>query len=382
MPTAAAKNNYPVLSWVGFILAGFALLAGLVAAAPDFDLMGQLAGQRFGLEGRRAVNEWRQLLAGSAELSENEQLRAVNDFINRKVRFSNDADIWGKPDYWATPLETLGRGMGDCEDFSIAKYISLKLLGVPGEKLRMTYVKASLGGTYSQITQAHMVLGYYPTPTGEPLILDNLSPDILPASRRRDLHPVFSFSMENLWVGTSAMPAANASARLSHWRDVLNRMRGEGLNVLFEPEKKLASRPKVEKTKEEPPPVRAQAVEKQVVPRSAKEPAPPQKAEKKEEPSPASAQASEKQVAPQSAKEPVPPQRAEKKEEPLPASAQAAEKQVVPPSAKEPAPPQKEEKKEEPSPASAQAPEKQVAPQPVQAPVPPSGGGGQDGGSK
>lgn len=341
MPTAAAKKHDPVLFRVGFLLAGFVLLAGLVAAAPDFDLMGQLAGQRFGLEGRRAINEWRQLLTGSAELPENEQLRAVNDFFNRKIRFSNDADIWGKPDYWATPLETMGRGMGDCEDFSIAKYISLKLLGVPGEKLRLTYVKASLGGMYSQVTQAHMVLGYYPTPTGEPLILDNLSPDILPASRRKDLHPVFSFSMESLWVGTSALPAANASARLSHWRDVLNRMRGEGLNVLFEPEKKLASRPRVEKAKEEPSPVRAQAAEKRVVPPlQAQNPVPSQRGTgKKEEPSPAHVQAAEKQVASQPAQESAPPQRAEKKEEPLPASTQTSEKVVVPQPAKDPVPP-------------------------------------------
>ena len=239
MPTAAAKKQHPGLALfpAGVLLAALVLLARLVAAAPDFDLMSQLAGQRFGMEGRRAISEWRQILTGTAELPEEEQLRTVNEFFNRKVRFGSDAAIWGQPDYWATPMETLGRGKGDCEDFAIAKYATLKLLGVSGEKLRLTYVKARIGGRYSQITQAHMVLSYYPTPTGLPLILDNLISDILPASQRVDLHPVFSFSIENLWVGASPLPAASASARLSHWRDVLNRMRAEGLNVLFEPEK-------------------------------------------------------------------------------------------------------------------------------------------------
>ena len=242
MPTAAAKKHPFRLALLrtGFFLISLVLLAGLVAAAPDFDLMSQLAGQRFGIEGPKAISEWRQLLAGASELPEEEQLLAVNEFFNRKIRFGTDIAIWAQNDYWATPLETLGRGQGDCEDFTIAKYATLKLLGVPGEKLRLTYVKARIGGRNSRITQAHMVLTYYPTPTALPLILDNLAGDILPASQRVDLHPIFSFSIENLWVGASPLPAANASARLSRWRDVLNRMRAEGLADLFEPAKTAA----------------------------------------------------------------------------------------------------------------------------------------------
>lgn len=240
MPTASAKKKRhgSVLFQTGFLLASVIILASLAIATPDFDLMLRLAGQRFGMEGRRAILEWRQLLTGtSSEISEEERLRTANDFVNRAVSFGTDAAIWGKPDYWATPLETLGLGKGDCEDFAIAKYVTLKLLGVAGEKLRLTYVKARIGGMYGQITQAHMVLSYYPTPTSEPLILDNLIADIHPASKRTDLYPVFSFSSENLWVGSSALPAANASARLSRWRDVLNRMRAEGLSTLLEPKK-------------------------------------------------------------------------------------------------------------------------------------------------
>lgn len=240
MPTVAMKKQpfgLPLLR-TGFFITGLVLLAGLVAAAPDFDLMSQLAGQRFGMEGRRAIIEWRQFMTKTDTLPEGDQLRAVNEFINLKVRFGNDTTIWQQPDYWATPLETLSRGQGDCEDFAIAKYATLKLLGVPGEKLRLTYVKARIGGMYSQVAQAHMVLSYYPTPIEIPLILDNLVSDIMPASQRRDLYPIFSFSIENLWVGSSAQPAASASARLSRWRDVLNRMRAEGLSVLFEAEKK------------------------------------------------------------------------------------------------------------------------------------------------
>lgn len=238
------KQDFKLTHWsTGLFLTAVVLLAGLVTAAPDFDIMSRVAVQRFGIDGSRAISEWRGFLTKTDNLPETEQLQAVNDFINLKVRFGNDATIWKQPDYWATPLETLSRGQGDCEDFAIAKYATLKLLGVPGEKMRLTYVKARIGGRYSQKTQAHMVLSYYPTPTALPLVLDNLVRDIMPASQRRDLHPIFSFSIENLWVGSSATPAANASARLSRWRDVLNRMRAEGLSTLFVPESKAIQNP-------------------------------------------------------------------------------------------------------------------------------------------
>src|SRR3990167_5069528 len=149
------KRTGLALHRTGFLLAPFFLLTSLAIATPDFDLMSRLAGQRFGMEGRRAILEWRQLLTETGEIPEAERLRKVNDFVNRAVRFGTDAAIWGKPDYWATPLETLSLGRGDCEDFAIAKYVTLKLLGVAGEKLRLTYVKAKIGGMYSQITQAH-----------------------------------------------------------------------------------------------------------------------------------------------------------------------------------------------------------------------------------
>lgn len=280
MPTAAADKQRlaPLLFRVGFLLAGVVLLAGLVKAAPDFDLMGQLAGQRFGMEGRRAISEWRQLLSGAEKLPADEQLRTVNEFFNRKIRFSTDAVIWSQPDYWATPLETLGMGKGDCEDFTIAKYTTLRLLGVPGEKLRLTYVKAKIGGMYSQISQAHMVLSYYPTATGEPLILDNLISEIRPAAQRGDLHPIFSFSMESLWVGSGVAPAADATSRLSRWRDVLGRMRAEGLNVLFEPEKKTAPRKEAVKIKDDPAPVRPEAGQKRAALPAAQGSPPPEDA--------------------------------------------------------------------------------------------------------
>lgn len=217
---------------LGLLRGFFFLVAGVSVAfaGVEIDRLLLLAGQRYGAAGTASVVAWRDLLAQSATQPDATKLRRVNEFFNRRVLFRDDADIWGKADYWATPLETLGRGAGDCEDFAIAKYVTLQLLGVPVDKLRLTYVKARIGGPASTLVQAHMVLGYYPAPNDEPLVLDNLISDIRPASRRPDLTTIFGFNADGLWVGGAAPRAGNSSQRLSKWQAVLARMREEGID--------------------------------------------------------------------------------------------------------------------------------------------------------
>lgn len=207
----------------------FLFLPAPRAALPNVEKMLQVAQARFGQPAVLAINQWRDAVASAQSLPEVEKINRINDFFNRKIVFVDDVDAWGKTDYWATPLESLGRGRGDCEDFAIAKYVSLRSLGVPLDKLRLTYVRAQLGGG----SQAHMVLAYYPSPRAEPLILDNLVGEILPASRRGDLFPVFSFNSEGLWVGSgpSEKASGSATARLSRWRDLIARMRAEGIEL-------------------------------------------------------------------------------------------------------------------------------------------------------
>ncbi|MBU3019318.1 transglutaminase-like cysteine peptidase [Paraglaciecola agarilytica] len=139
------------------------------------------------------VQDWQQLLNTSHTLPIDEKLYQVNNFFN-ELEFVDDIDHWGKDDYWATPVEFLATKGGDCEDFVIAKYFSLKELGVPAEKLRLMYVTAT------RLRQAHMVLAYYEEPNSVPLVLDNINRRILPASRRRDLLPVYSFNGDGLWL--------------------------------------------------------------------------------------------------------------------------------------------------------------------------------------
>lgn len=183
---------------------------------------------RFGMSGIAKLHAWNLLIEKNQAKTPAEKTKAVNDFINQNTRFEDDIVHWKVSDYWATPLETLGSGAGDCEDYTIAKYFTLIQLGISVEHLRLIYVKAQIGGATSRVFQAHMVLGYYEQPDSIPLILDSLISDIETADKRNDLHPVFSFNSDGLWVGNQAQPQIDPTARLSRWRDVLERMKQEG----------------------------------------------------------------------------------------------------------------------------------------------------------
>jgi predicted transglutaminase-like cysteine proteinase len=202
----------------------------LYAAGFDFNKFSGFAKQRYGEEAYKNTVELQELITTLQAAPEAEKLKQINDFFNRKINFAEDADLWGKSDYWATPLESIGRLAGDCEDYSIAKYTFLKILNVPNEKLRLTYVRAEMMNQDRKVVLAHMVLSYYSTPQSEPLILDSLVPEIMPSSNRKDLNPIFSFNDKGLWVGTSSKSKGDSTSHLSRWRDVLARIQADGIN--------------------------------------------------------------------------------------------------------------------------------------------------------
>ncbi|WP_084005041.1 transglutaminase-like cysteine peptidase [Gilvimarinus polysaccharolyticus] len=177
----------------------------------------------YGDDGHALLGAWFQLIAAQDGQTDQAKLGAINTFFNQNIQFTDDALLWREKDYWATPIQTMGMRGGDCEDFSIAKYMSLLKLGIAPDNLRLIYVKAKLGNR----AQAHMVLGYFSSSSAEPLILDNLNPNILPAHERPDLTPVFSFNSQGLWLGGNKTQN-DPTTRLSRWRDVLQRMRDEG----------------------------------------------------------------------------------------------------------------------------------------------------------
>ena len=224
---ASLTLRFRGLSTFAWVLAlGVWLIFAASIAAPDLDKTQALALQRYGARAAETIGAWRRLIEESRALPDNDKLNKVNVFFNRRILFKTDWEVYKQEDYWATPLEFMGNGAGDCEDFVIAKYVTLQLLGISNEHLRLVYVRYKVGST---APIAHMVLGYYPQPTEEPLILDNLISSIRPASMRSDLAPVFSFNSDGLWVGGASASSADPTTRLSRWRDVLERMRQDGL---------------------------------------------------------------------------------------------------------------------------------------------------------
>ncbi|WP_397450822.1 cysteine protease LapG [Pseudomonas sp. NA-150] len=208
----------------GLLLVGL-LLAGSLSADWDFSVISRKAEALYGPlgEGRNRIDAWQRLLENEKQVSESAKLEVVNLFFNHQMRYVEDIDNWHVEDYWATPIESLWKGAGDCEDYAIAKYFSLRRLGVPSEKLLITYVKAL------RLNRAHMVLTYYASPNAEPLVLDSLINEIKPASQRTDLLPVYAFNAEGLWLpGAKGNKRVSDTKKLSRWQDVLRKMQAEG----------------------------------------------------------------------------------------------------------------------------------------------------------
>lgn len=175
--------------------------------------------KQYDADAQNRVRQWQALIAQANNLEVEEQLFLVNRFFNQ-VTFSEDMVLWGKNDYWATPIEFLGVNAGDCEDFTIAKYVTLLALGVSDENLRLMYVTAT------RPRQAHMVLAYYPQPNAIPLVLDNINKRILPATKRGDLIPIYSFNGKGLWLakeqGRGRQMQTSNNNKL--WTDLQKRM--------------------------------------------------------------------------------------------------------------------------------------------------------------
>jgi len=176
--------------------------------------------RRFGSRARSRLQDWVSFVNNNRGLSDRDALDEVNIFFNRRIRYVEDIRHWKKNDYWATPQETLASRGGDCEDFAIAKYYTLREWGIDDNKLRIVYVRSS------RLRRPHMVLAYYPQPRSDPLILDSITSRISPASRRHDLTPVYSFNGSRLWTRYQrGQGQLGATRRLRNWRYVTEKMR-------------------------------------------------------------------------------------------------------------------------------------------------------------
>lgn len=205
--------------WICLLFVGLSL-AQSVSRLITPDLVAK-AQDMYGEHMLGELQQWGALVINSESLDDRQRLSQINGYFNKRLKFVSDQLHWQQEDYWATPLESLGTKGGDCEDYVIAKYFSLIQSGVDENKLRITYVKAL------KLNQAHMVLAYYSKPNAEPLILDNLTNRILPASKRPDLSPVYSFNGMGMWLERMKGGSIRVGdpERLNMWMDLLLRMK-------------------------------------------------------------------------------------------------------------------------------------------------------------
>ena len=206
------------------ILSFHLLIFYVSSVTPDLTLSQKVLGkidEKYDGEARLRTVSWQNVLVAAKRAKQDQRkLALINNFFNQQIKFADDISHWGKNDYWATPLEFIASGAGDCEDFSIAKYFSLKEAGVAEDKLRLTYVKAI------KLGQAHMVLTYFAHPRSIPLVLDNLIPEIKQADQRKDLLPVYSFNGAGLWIAKARGTGqrVGSSGRLSLWENLKQKM--------------------------------------------------------------------------------------------------------------------------------------------------------------
>lgn len=172
-----------------------------------------------GDETKERFLEWGKFIEDNQDKSEKEKIELVNDFLNQQLKWVEDNELWKKEDYWATPIETLIKKAGDCEDFTIIKYFSLIALGVPVKHLKLAYVIAL------DYDQPHMVLIYAKTRRSIPLVLDNINKKILPATERKDLRPIYSFNGQGKWLQKKKYAKkAGSSNKIHLWVDLNERM--------------------------------------------------------------------------------------------------------------------------------------------------------------
>lgn len=213
---------------LALLFISFYLMASNFIEQLDSNLLLEKVSQTYDLDAKERIVQWLNFLQKNELEDEWHKVNAVNAYFNRRIRYALDEKAWGKKDYWATPIETLARATGDCEDYAIAKYFSLIALGIPEDKIRLMYVRQL------RVNQPHMVLVYFAEKDQIPYVLDNFNPRLLLANKRRDLKPIYSFNGQGLWMAKAKGlgKKVNNSRGVSAWNKMLIRIEQGQLNTL------------------------------------------------------------------------------------------------------------------------------------------------------
>jgi predicted transglutaminase-like cysteine proteinase len=123
-------------------------------------------------------------------LSLEEKLEKVNDFAN-EWPYKTDWEVWQMSDYWESPGEFL-KYSGDCEDYAITKFISLKKLGVPTDKLRIVVLQDTIRNIAHAVLSVQVDDKYY--------ILDSLINMVVEDDMLNHYIPQYSVNTTTRWA--------------------------------------------------------------------------------------------------------------------------------------------------------------------------------------
>lgn len=136
------------------------------------------------------LREWQSVLDGLRGKPPMTQMGTINAYLNRQ-RYIVDPVNWGRSDYWATPAQFF-RKNGDCEDYAIAKFLSLRALGYANEDLRIVVLQDLNLGI------PHAVLVVYLL--GHAFVLDNQTTVVMAAERIHHYQPIYSLNETHWWL--------------------------------------------------------------------------------------------------------------------------------------------------------------------------------------
>lgn len=142
----------------------------------------------------KQLKEWRTFVQSQQGKPLEEQLKNINRYVNT-FPYITDSNLWGKSDYWAAPLEFL-KHSGDCEDYVILKYTTLRQLGVPADHIRLVVVKDTVRDL------AHAVLAVYTE--DDIYILDSLFDAVLSHKQVLQYIPYYSVNENSRWAHVKA----------------------------------------------------------------------------------------------------------------------------------------------------------------------------------
>jgi predicted transglutaminase-like cysteine proteinase len=118
------------------------------------------------------------------------RLGEINRAINLAIRPMSDLAQHGRIDVWTSPLATLARGGGDCEDYAIAKLVALRRAGIAPDDLRIVVLHDTIHGDNHAVAAARL--------DGRWLMLDNRRMAMVEDSDVRNHQPTFVIDGESV----------------------------------------------------------------------------------------------------------------------------------------------------------------------------------------